>query len=85
MSIHGIYKGETAGEIRGGKSGGRGERVTNLDGIEPKPSGANLVDNPLPPFDEVSAGFGMAVVDVCSHYVRTSKEYTLAGRYIITI
>jgi hypothetical protein len=80
MSIYGICKGETEGEIRGGKSG-----VTNLDSIEPKPSGANLVNNPLPPFDEVGAGFGVAVVDVCSHYVRTSKEYTLAGRYIIII
>jgi hypothetical protein len=42
-------------------------RGTNLDSIEPKSTGANLVDDPFAPFDDVIAGFGVAVVDIGSH------------------
>lgn len=53
--------------------GGWGMGKANLDSIEPKAGRADLVDDPFAPLDDVGAGLGVAVVDVCSHCEVTIK------------
>jgi hypothetical protein len=39
----------------------------NLDGIKPKPTSINLIDNPFTPLDEVVADLWVTVLDIRSH------------------
>lgn len=42
-------------------------KTTYLDSIESEPGRANLVYDPFTPLDDVGAGLGVAVVNICSH------------------